>query len=220
MKWHYSSLSSFNLQELIPPLCQNPKMTFKLTCRLSNYKSKLHHILLSGLSKLQKQTEHIRDNNTTAFAFYCSPSFSLQLLSLTQFFLSPGGEIWRLWAACGCHQRSSLVWFRGQISLCFVQFNSHGQPRHTGGLQTEGLVSHTHTPTLTHTHIHKHIQNCQHIVVVLACTVRTHIQSLYRKHHTRHGVCTQTDKSQNANSDIVSSCCCYAFMCKITCKKY
>lgn len=50
MKWHYSSLSSFNLLKLIPPLCQNPKMTFKLTCRLSNYKSKLHHILLSSLS--------------------------------------------------------------------------------------------------------------------------------------------------------------------------
>lgn len=86
MKWHYSSLSSFNLQELIPPLCQNPKMTFKLTCRLSNYKSKLYHILLSGLSKLQTQTEHIRDNNITAFAIACSLSFFPQLLSSVLFF--------------------------------------------------------------------------------------------------------------------------------------
>lgn len=82
MKWHYSSLSSFNLQELIPPLCQNPKMTFKLTCRLSNYKSKLYHILLSGLPKLQRQRLNIQE---TIHNCFCCLLFSIFLSSITVF---------------------------------------------------------------------------------------------------------------------------------------
>lgn len=82
MKWHYSSLSSFNLQELIPPLCQNPKMTFKLTCRLSNYKSKLYHILLSGLPKLQRQRLNIQE---TIHNCFCRLLFSIFLSSITVF---------------------------------------------------------------------------------------------------------------------------------------
>lgn len=81
MKWHYSSLSSFNLLKLIPLLCQNPKMTFKLTCRLSNYKSKLHHILLSSLSN-KLQTEYLR---VTTHLPSRSPSSSPQLLSFFSF---------------------------------------------------------------------------------------------------------------------------------------
>lgn len=80
MKWRYSSLSSFNLQELIPPLCQNPKMTFKLTCRLSNYKSKLYHILLSGLSNKLK-TEHMRQSHSC----FCRLLFSIFISTITVF---------------------------------------------------------------------------------------------------------------------------------------
>lgn len=42
------------------------------------------------------------------------------------------------------------------------------------------------------THIHKHLQNDPQM---LGCAVRTDIQSLYHKHHSRHGMFKQTDKS-------------------------
>lgn len=93
MKWHYSSLSSFNLLKLIPPLCQNPKMTFKLTCRLSNYTRKLYHILLSSLSN-KLQTEHLRNNNASAFAFSCSSHSSLCLSVFRRRSLTALSSLW------------------------------------------------------------------------------------------------------------------------------
>lgn len=173
MKWHYSSLRSFNLLKLIPPLCQNPKMTFKLTCRFSNYKCKLYHILFSSLSN-KPQTEHLRNNNTSAFVFSCSLFSSTHLLS----FLSSGGEVWQHWAACGRHQRSSFVWFRGQIRLYFVQFNCNGQPWHARSLYTQGLVS---CGVFSYTYVTKHIHRIIHTLY------SRHRHPFTLSHKTLHG---------------------------------
>lgn len=63
-------------------------MTFKLTCRLSNYESTPYQILLSGVFKLQTQTKQVRDNNTTAFAASHSVSWITFLDTFLLFFFS------------------------------------------------------------------------------------------------------------------------------------
>lgn len=113
------------------------------------------HITFLSLSRTADRTLEVARGLLSSFSFH-----SLFLSSITAFF-SSGREVWRLWTACGCHQRSSLVWFWRQISVCFVQFNSHGQSRHTRGYHTKGLVSRGGLFMHTHTHPSNHFGGTQ-----------------------------------------------------------
>lgn len=139
-----------------PSSLPKSKNDFQMTCRLSNHKSKLYHILRCALCKLQEQTAHTRNKKTTYFVVL---NLSPLNYCLTQFVVLQAEKFDCSVNPVVAVKGARLSDFGGRSVSALFSSTVMVNPDLPEAFSLRAwwvTLLFTHSPTLTHQHNHKH----------------------------------------------------------------